>query len=1474
MNQILDKINNAEYIYSTFTKWGLKRYSCDVAYYTEEPLDDLYYVICSVLSTNGGTYDKRSLGILLGFSMSDFEKDGKHEVYYDVAEVRMFEDILKKVEQEHLINVIDSENKIVLTKLGEVSLKQLKHYQFFSGTKDVYEHFMLKSDLSTAMLMFPFYKDMGIYTTLQTKGQIWPDDSEIENIIYGRIDQLIKRLELQSKDKANIYHATLSEYFDLVTKKVQIKLLRNSGEYIPVVMNDDRMAVLATELISKPENLLRRKNLIQECLFQKLWDDKSAILNYSALKPYFDFVDFEELTKDSRTVWTDKNLLKVMTDRANQTCWRNISRFCDVPVLCENLDKFKDNIDWPIFSERIDDNFLITHFKEYPWDLEVLSSDYSRKESVIESLILVQRDTQEEWNWAELEKRLPAEFVLAHLDIVKVNLARYTEDTEEIREAILTYTDKRWDWEKVEKEFDLNFINNHILNLCDHLTFTLLFNRIFTDQYWTYTFTANPSFKIAIEKASKNNGTLSSAIFNDKDYIWIPSLIDLFVSNGLLSWQSTPYMMGFECNTHLIWDKSFFEKYSSFIVTEEGKENVSKSISDVNIIITNPTFDWQWNTISCNPNLLSDKKLYTFFGKKLNWTILLKIQTNSTFLQSIDSIDEMIGDDRNAWSEFSAIASTEYVIAKFKGSHYPWDWTILTERMFHQLKLQNLGNQYFVDKWDWTYLSKNINTVFLTDNLKTFSAYWDWNVVFPRILTNDKRLDINYLDNIAYIITNITSKEKCLAAWHALTIQFSFKELKSLIIETTLKRNYWWDISYFCQHKEFDVFRDLEDCRNFIDWDELSKSESVDISFKFNPKLKIKQKAWIADIKSVLSDNRNRWNFKLLSRFESLRNEGWFLLQYKEKIDWEYLSSNSKIFCTHDKQKLNEVIEAFKEFVNFRILSERHDVDIEQIIKINPKGDYDYNDLLNRQVFSANLDIVEAKPDYDWNWQVVTSQRTFKPSAKFVYDHLNDDLNWNALSQQDTPQIWGDEKLICTLAKDDSISQSIDWKTVSSLKCFPLTSSILKIVPLNELNWKSLSSRKAIIALLNDYVDFVDWRVVSKNSHLLVTNTDVLNHYKDHLDWAIICSREDFRFSNQILETFTEYIDWNLASKSLDIKFSKSLVEKFKDKWNWPVLVKNKAFHNKVDMSDMPFVKQINNIVDFIQHFPCRPKAYHFTHMSNAIKIIKSMRLESRNKAEGNFFNSAGTNVFRTNKAHRFARFYFAPKSLTQFYNECLGKDKSDIKYYERAYHLGLPKCPMPVFFIFDVEELLMAMPDKCYYSTGNMQKDSSLCFKVIEEPDRIKAKEIYINSYETFNQRQQEFLVDEELDFSKLKYVKICCYDSFQAGLLHKELKDTPWDDVIDVDSSLFEHTNKELSFTDSSNSIRICTNYICPYEFRVSYTSEAPTVVNKNDVIRQRGNNIYLSSMVEIQKDKPFEVYFEVDTPQKGSWLIYKNR
>lgn len=1471
MSRIIDIINTADFVYSTYTKWSLKKYICDISYFTEEPLDDLYYTICSILNSNeGGYYDKRSLGILLGFSVANQVLDGNHIVYYDVAEVRIFEDILAKVQKEHLINI--NEKGIFLTTLGKISVEKKVHYQFYTANQDLYEHSLLKSKTPIALKMFPFYNDMGIYTSIYNHKQIWPDDSDVENIIYYENDQLKKRLELQSMVPANIYSATIQDYFDLETINVFVKLYSVHDEYIPIIMKEEDIAIRATELINEEANLLKKENIILECLFQKLWDDKSAVLNYEVLEQFVDLVDYEELTKDTRTIWTDEELLAVIVERATPTCWRNISRHCNLDVIHTHIDDFKNDIDWPILSERIDDEFLISHFLDYPWDLEILSEDYNRDVSVIENLILQNKITDDSWNWEELGNRLSSTFVLNHLDVVYVNLSGYTKDSKDVHDAILKNIDKRWDWCKIEKEFDLQFIYDNIASLGKKIGYTILFDRIFTDDIWGAKFVDNHDFKVSVSEASKAGGSLSSAIFNNKDYKWSFGLIDLFTENGLLNWASTQYMTGFECNPNLDWTKDLFLRYSSYISTDEGKFAVSKRIKDVSTIAEASLFDWNWDGISQNHYLLKNDDLYNRFGKKLNWTIVFDHQTDTKFLQTIQGIKEMIGDNTKAWSSFSSIATIDYVVKMYKDYQFPWNWTVLTERMFNNLKLENLGNKLFVDKWDWSFLSEHVELDFLKKNLDKYKDYWNWSISFPRVLSNENRINYDFLDQLAIILTNISEQEKRQSAWTALTSQYSFKELKELIKKTARKKNYWWDINYFCTHKDFYVFLDLEECRHIVDWTILSSSSAVDNSFKYNPKLGIKERAWHDEIKKILSDSRNLWDFSKLSHFESLRDERWFITQYKERVDWTYLSQTSRVFCTKDKEQLNEIIEAYKKYIDFTLLSERNDVDIEQIIKIHPHGNYNYNQLIENGVIKATNKLIDSMPDYPWNWHLVTSSNTYSPTVDYILEHLEYDYNWNHLSSLNKLNIWKDENLVYTLASNKEITSQIDWYSLTSTDDFPLTEDILRILPKESLNWNRLSGRKAIHNLIDEYANYLDWRILSDNRHAIPIEVDVLERYKTHLDWNIICLRHDFKFTNQIIDLFSDFIDWSLASESLSIKFSKEFVDKYKDRWDWPLLVKNKAFHNTVDITELPYARH-TNVVNFIKHFPRKPRAYHFTHMDNAIKIIRAMKLQSRNNADGNFSNSAGSNVYRTNKAHKYARFYFAPKSPTQFYNECLGKDISSGKYYSKAYNLGLPKCPLPVFFVFDIEELLTVMPDLCYYSNGNMQKDSSRCFKVIEDPDRIKAKEIYINSYDTFDERQQEFLVEGELDFSKLKNVEIACYDSYQEQLLKNELKGTKWEDVITTDYHLYERQNKELFFNDNNESIEIYTDYKCAFEFKVTYNGEiAPSITNTEDVLRQRGNDIFMSKRVVIRKDSPFEVYFEVNDPRNGSWLIYK--
>lgn len=1447
-NQLKSIIQESEYIYSAQTKFSLKKFPCEISYFETEDFDDLSYVICSIISTNdNGIYDKRSLGLLLGFAVTEVHNNDEPEIYYDRAEVELFEELLKAVASEHLIEVVDG--TVSLTELGKISLKEGKKFHFYRARMDLYEFLKIYAENKDDIDFFPFRKDLGITSQIQGSNLYWPKDDEVGNCIYHHRNRLIRRLELQLQTPVYIYHAAQGEYFDVEVREVPVSLYSHSREYFPVVNKNDNIAIDATLLVNNGHNSGKRTDIVQECLFKKLWDDRSAELDYNTLEPFTELVDFEELARDSRTVWQDQKLFDLIVSNANVSCWKSLTRCCDLNQIYRNIDSIKGHLDWPVFTHRAEDDFIIATFQTYPWDLEVLSSDFSRSESVLEQLILQNKDTQESWNWDELGRRLSREFILAHLDLVDVNLFDFTEDTGEIKDAIEQYPSKRWDYERIESHFSLDFILKNIRRFGSYMGYERLMDRVFTDCSVYPRYIANQDFVAAMTQACQDDGPLSTTVVNEKDYIWTPDVIEFFTSLELLSWQSTPYMKGFEANPSILWDEPFFNRFGHNVSSALGKEIVSSRIDNVRIILHNPEFMWNWKAISSNQKLTSDIELYRHFGHNLDWEQVFVSTDDVALLESIPNIKEYIGDNKAAWTAFSSIASIGYVTSHFKSDRFPWDWTVLTQRLFSSLKLENLGHSLFVDHWDWTYLSKNLNIEFIEKNLDKYKAYWDWSIVIKRLRQKHRIFDNDFMDSLAVIMTNISGTQKCEKAWTAFTSSFSFRELRKLIKETTHKKAYWWDVNYFCQLPEFDVFRDTIEFKSMIDWEFFSSSTIIDEKLRFNPNLGIKYKAWESDVKNLFNATERFWNFRAISKFKSLQSQRWFLEKYKTKLDWTELSKESKIFKERDKQRLNEIIEHFKDVLDFGQLSHRTDVDIKQIMVICRDADYDYNELFKRNAIEVDPRFVYAHSEYEWDWYELTSNPEFIPTVKFLIVNIDENINWRAVSSLDNEKLWSSEALIRKIASNSEISNMIDWRTLSKRSYFPASAEILEMIPSDVLNW--------------DYI--------SKNESFPINDSNVLTRFKEYLNWPVLCSRAAFHFTEYILSEFTDYIDWDIASSSQNIQFSKELVDKYQDRWNWPVLVKNRAFHNRIDISELPYGKQLN-IIDFIHLFGYRrPKAYHFTHMSNAIKILKSMKLQSRNNAEGKFTNSAGTNVDRTNKAHRFARFYFTTHTPTQFYNEFLGKDQG-MPYYNRAKGLGLPKCPLPVFFVFDIEEILMAMPEKCFYSNGNMQKDSSRFFKVIEDPTQLKAREIF-DKYNK-DERQQEFLVDGELDFSKLHKVGIYCSDERQADYLRKGLAGTRWESVIRVDTSLYEMQNKQLHFVNDDDKLTISTDYGEPFEFRISYQDDnIPEIHNAQSILRQRGHDIFMRNHVEIDTNTQFEVYFEVKQPRVGSFLIYKS-
>ena len=77
------------------------------------------------------------------------------------------------------------------------------------------------------------------------------------------------------------------------------------------------------------------------------------------------------------------------------------------------------------------------------------------------------------------------------------------------------------------------------------------------------------------------------------------------------------------------------------------------------------------------------------------------------------------------------IALTERYSLQFIRSHsrLRWNWKILTQRFFHpDLRLQ-ISNPHYIDKWDWDYLSSNLELSFICENLAKFNEYWNWHIL-------------------------------------------------------------------------------------------------------------------------------------------------------------------------------------------------------------------------------------------------------------------------------------------------------------------------------------------------------------------------------------------------------------------------------------------------------------------------------------------------------------------------------------------------------------------------------------------------------------------------------------------------------------------------------------------------------------------------------------------------------------------------
>lgn len=254
--------------------------------------------------------------------------------------------------------------------------------------------------------------------------------------------------------------------------------------------------------------------------------------------------------------------------------------------------------------------------------------------------------------------------------------------------------------------------------------------------------------------------------------------------------------------------------------------------------------------------------------------------------------------------------------------------------------------------------------------------------------------------------------------------------------------------------------------------------------------------------------------------------------------------------------------------------------------------------------------------------------------------------------------------------------------------------------------------------------------------------------------------------------------------------------------------------------------------------------AYHFTDILNAVNILKEEHIYSRNYALQNNLmqnDNASTEVISQTSAdvENYVRLYFRPKTPTQFYNEGF-----QVKSSRHRLHAD---CPIPVFFVFKLPELLEQSGVQ-FTSQSLALKGPVPRYSTPEEFSRLPFKDIYqdgplwnITEQQKkciIGRKQAEIIVPQKLGLEQLRVILVRspAEEETLLNLLH-DANIYKFDSKIMVQEELYFFMNRnfinEVELTSNSFKILSNTNNAYPEEWKNSSRDNGHSFALNKDAI-----------------------------------------
>jgi len=912
-------------------------------------------------------------------------------------------------------------------------------------------------------------------------------------------------------------------------------------------------------------------------------------------------------------------------------------------------------------------------------------------------------------------------------------------------------------------------------------------------------------------------------------------------------------------------EENIFELNSYFHLLDDIKKSViysCTSIASLDFILENTTLQWDWSLVTRNKIFKEDiEEYFEDFTQFLDWEYIIKNILKGEYLNNITNLTKLA-----------------VYISHSNDETHTKSWSLITSLILPE----NI----------WTYISTTVEYEFFK---------WDWSII-----SGSSNFMFSKFNDIAFLWTNRQKID-----WVAFTSNSLFKNwLKKVDVE---------DLSvWFERTTEFvDTFID------YIVWDELSRlndftwfekivrkysrywnwsvlSQFSPIFIRFSEK---KRKSFF--VNKIIGQFKNRIDFFALSSRMDVIIEPDFVFEFShENLNWAFLSSSTNFKITPDLfiKRINES--------SFELVKDRFYANIAD-------KNWDYLFLSNRQDFELNSDLLLLLSEKPWDWSALSSK-------SFITNTLlleTSDKPWDFSVICENKELIFDINLL-KLIQQKAVDFTLDWYKITSFPNFHVTNETLSIISselIPNLNWDcisanpNLNSETLSTAFLDKYGKYLNWdqllstdklklseslivkfhkyispTAFAKHIDITILQKNEFSFVKDLINWSELCNRPDIvdlLNDQHFIEINKKYINWSTLSSNIHLPFTESFIKHYILYWNWNCLLQNPVIKEKFKDFVLNIIHTDKRLDFYIKISQNSSRwsgyIYHFAHLSNAVKIIKDKCIMSRNKAV--FEDSAGSVVNRRHEAHAFARFYFRPQTPTQFYNENLGLDFTS-KYFDKAYNMGLPKCPIPVFFRFSLKDVLFDDSLDYRISNGNMQTNWAYPYPIESISEYFDFKNVYStinnttdNDYRTYIDRsQQEFLIKDRFDFSDYVDYNIIVPNNYVKNYLINIIDDPIISRKIIVDthsSDVLHGQNKSINFNYENKTLLVSTDYRNDHKFQLRFQSEydikelnAEDLVNKTNAIEFKNH-----CAITFSNEPQFELLF-FNEIKPTPWTIFK--